>query len=374
MGTNSVSLDGANIESVGVDIRKKQKTICPRQRVQMAVFMKAKLKGENKFTDLETWQGKTDANKNGKLEFNEFAFHSEQGTFDDHGWFSPSTNLLTTVSTEFQLKTVYKRRPDKFSLDTTYKPDYECIKGGGQSGRPGTSGSYGAPGQSGQSGSNGSQGTDGNSGGSGGEGGDGGDGPQIQAYLSYVKTPFYDKLIAIRLDGDVKDFLLIMPEAKFILTAQGGHGGNGGPGGRGGGGGNGGSGNPPGRGGNGGAGGPGGKGGKGGKGGHVEVFFPEKYPELAKALLVNVAGGTGGLPGLAGTGGRGGAGGTGVRGESTGSGGSSLRTTPPPGERGKDGLAGNNGPGGAAGPEGTVHTQTADITSYFSEYSGVQIQ
>ena len=50
---------------------------------------------------------------------------------------------------EFEIKTVYKKRPDKFSFTTKYKPDYQCIKGGGKSGQAGTPGSSGPRGQRG---------------------------------------------------------------------------------------------------------------------------------------------------------------------------------------------------------------------------------
>ena len=37
-GKDALSLEKADVRQMGVDIRKSQKTICPRARVQMAVF------------------------------------------------------------------------------------------------------------------------------------------------------------------------------------------------------------------------------------------------------------------------------------------------------------------------------------------------
>ena len=43
-GKNTLDLEGADVRSMGVDIRKREKTICPRERVQMAVFADLVLK------------------------------------------------------------------------------------------------------------------------------------------------------------------------------------------------------------------------------------------------------------------------------------------------------------------------------------------
>src|SRR2546423_777309 len=70
VGANTVDLEGADVKSMGVDIRKTQKTICPREPVQMAVFMEVKLKDEDKAQKLESWSGKGHlVNKNNKLSF-----------------------------------------------------------------------------------------------------------------------------------------------------------------------------------------------------------------------------------------------------------------------------------------------------------------
>src|SRR5262245_29633785 len=88
-GRNTVSLEKAEIKSMSVDIRKQAKTICPREKVQMAVFVKAVLEDEKEVLSIETWEGDENASRNDKLEFDEFAFHSNLGAFDKNGWFSP---------------------------------------------------------------------------------------------------------------------------------------------------------------------------------------------------------------------------------------------------------------------------------------------
>src|SRR5439155_940834 len=141
VGANTVDLEGADVQTMGVDIRKQQKTICPREPVQMAVFMEAKLKGDEKAKKIETWSGKGHlVNKHDKLYFADFAFFSDQGNFDDDGWFNPKTDLTATVGKEMELKTAFKKRPDKFSFTTKYKPDYLCIKGASASGSHGSGG------------------------------------------------------------------------------------------------------------------------------------------------------------------------------------------------------------------------------------------
>ena len=239
-GTNTVDLENAQVESMSVDIRKDQKTICPREPVQMGVFAKVMLEGESQPKEVETWEGTGSVNKNDRLDFTEFAFHSEQGSFNDEGWFTPNPNLLATVSTEFELTTAYKRRPDKFTFTTSYKPDYACIQSGGMDGEggrmgnAGTAGPTGTDGKYGSDSSAGGDGTDGGPGTPGGMGSTGGNGPRITVMATMVKTSFYDKLVAIRLSGGVDDFLLIHPEQTVTISAMGGPGGPGGQGGAGG--------------------------------------------------------------------------------------------------------------------------------------------
>jgi len=365
-GTNTVDLENAEVKSMSVDIRKEQKTICPRESVQMAVFAEVMMKDEAQAQSFETWEGRGSVNKNDKLDFPEFAFHSPQGSFDADGWFTPDSNLLTTVSTEFELTTAYKRRPDKFTFKMTYKPDYGCISSGGTSGEGGRAGNGGSPGPNGNDGSYGSDsapggnGTDGGPGTPGGTGSGGANGPRIEVVATMVKTGFYDKLVAVRLTGAVDDFLLFHPEQTVTVMATGGPGGPGGQGGPGGAGGRGGSGNPGGSGGNGGPGANGGNGGNGGAGGEISLTFDSRFPELAQLIRLDVTGGSGGPAGSGGTGGRGGSSGTGL-GQSTS------------GSSGSDGSMGNPGTAGQVGASGNATAQAGDVASAFAGMEGITV-
>jgi hypothetical protein len=371
-GKDTVNLDKADIKSMSVDIRKERKTICPREQVQMAVFADVILDGEKEKKSFETWAGRGSVNKNDKLDFVEFAFHSELGQFDRDGWFAPSNNILATTDKEFEIKTVFKKQPDKFSFTTKYKPDYQCIKGGGGGGQPGNGGNGGPSGESGRDGQLGSDsqsggsGSQGGAGGPGGDGGNGGAGPRIQALATMVKTPFYDKLVAITLTGDVDDFLLAPVDQPVVLRATGGAGGAGGPGGSGGRGGSGGGGNPGGMGGSGGQGGNAGRGGNGGPGGSIDLVFDARYPDLASAIHLDVSGGPAGEAGAPGHGGTGGSGGNGI----TPSG---STQSAPSGQRGNDGPGGASGSPGQRGPDGHASAHPGRAADAFAGLQGVTL-
>lgn len=369
-GKDTVDLEKADVASMSVDIRKERKTICPREQVQMAVFADIMLDGDKDKRSFETWAGRGNVNKNDKLDFPEFAFHSEQGKFDDEGWFAPNTDVLSTVDREYEIKTVFKRRPDKFSFSTKYKPDYQCIKGGGKSGQAGSDGSAGSGGQSGGSGSSGSSSSPGGSGSSGGPGGPGGDGgnggagPHVVAYATMVKTAYYDKLVAIRISGDLDDFLLAPVDQPIVLRANGGPGGAGGAGGHGGQGGSGASGNPGGRGGDGAGGGSGGKGGTGGPGGSIDLIFDARFGDLGNSIKLDVSGGAAGEAGPPGSGGGGGSGGSGM----TPSG---AAQSAPSGQRGNDGPRGGSAAAGQRGPDGHASSHAGKVGDRFAGVAGV---
>jgi hypothetical protein len=371
-GKDMVDLSKADVQSMNVDIRKEQKTICPREQIQMAVFADVVLEGEKAKKSFETWSGRAGVNKNDKLDFVDFAFQSDQGQFDKDGWFAPGNDLLATADKEFEIKAVFKKQPDKFSFSTKYKPDYQCIKSGGKSGQPGRAGSDGPSGPGGQSGQFGSQsqgggaGSQGGPGGPGGDGANGGAGPHVQAYVTMVKTPFYDKLVAVKLAGDTDDFLLAPPDQPLVIRATGGAGGPGGSGGSGGHGGSGGSGNPGASGGGGGQGGNGGRGGLGGPGGSIDLVYDARYPELANLIQLDVSGGDGGEAGPAGRGGNGGGGGSGI----TPSG---STQSAPGGQHGPDGPGGANGSGGQRGPNGRASAHAGRVADAFSGLGAVTL-
>ena len=97
-GNDTISLEKAEVKSMAVDLRRQNKTICPREAVQMAVFAEVVLEGDKSAKQVETWAGHGDVNKNDKLDFVDFAFHSEQGKFDRDGWFAPNPDLRATVA------------------------------------------------------------------------------------------------------------------------------------------------------------------------------------------------------------------------------------------------------------------------------------
>jgi hypothetical protein len=339
LGKDSVDLSKADVQSMSVDIRKERKTICPREPVQMAIFIDAILDGEKEKKSFETYTGHSEANKNDKLEFVDFAFNSELGGFDKDGWFAPNPSMLASVDKEFLIKTVYKKRPDKFSFDTKYKPDYQCIKGGGKGGEAGASGGSGSPGQSGHDGQYGSdsqsggQGSAGGQGSPGADGSNGGAGPHIVAFATYAKTSFYDKLVAIKIGGDLDDFLLAPIDQPLVLSASGGSGG---------------------------------KGGSGGAGGTLELVFDARYPDLANLFKLDVSGGAGGDAGSAGNGGSGGGSGSGITPQGS-------QSSVASGQRGSDGSNGGSGAPGQKGPDGHGSTKAGAVADHFSGLAGVTL-
>jgi hypothetical protein len=367
VGRNSVDLSEADVKSVSVDLRKDAKTICPRQAVQMAVFANVMLKGEKQAKNFETYIGGDEANRNDKLEFSDFAFYSDMGAFDEHGRFAPQRDLRLSLDKEFEIKTAYKRRPDKFTFASKYKPDYACIKAGGGNGKGGIAGRQGPSGQGGSSGqygganSVGGRGGSGSNGGPGGNGSDGQPGPNIKGFATLVKTPFYEKLVAVRVSGDVDDLLLFPSDQPFTLAALGGAGGAGGSGGNGGSGGGGGAGFVGGDGGSGGMGGPGGQGGRGGPGGSIELTLDPAFPELGQLIKVDVSGGAAGAAGRGGSAGSAGSGGSG-----TGQGAQS-------GQRGAAGTGGTEGTAGMPGPEGRAGVAAGPVNDRFADISALTL-
>jgi hypothetical protein len=349
----TVNMDKYEIQTMRADIRRTEKAICPREPVQMAVFATGehKKRKKKKTKELETWSGDPSTNRIGKMGFDEFEFGSDQGTVDENGFFHPVADVLATADSGFKITTAYKENPGKFYFENEYKPDYRCITavgGQGPHGEAGMSGSMGASGQSGSSGSSekaGGAGGDGGAAGNGTSAGNGGPGPNLSAYATIVQTDQYDKLVLVRITGDVEDTVLVHPDRTLTIRATGGPGGMGGHGGQGGSGGSGGSGNPGGQGGNGGAGGIGGNGGQGGPGGTIHFVYDERFPELAQVVHLDVSGGPAGGAGGAGAGGSGGSAGS-AQGEGAAA-----------GTRGADGPGGQPGGPGIPGPDGEAHSE-----------------
>jgi hypothetical protein len=366
VGKNSVDLSEAQMQKMDVGLRKQEPTICPREKIQMIVTADVLLKGDKQAKHLETYQGGAGANKNDKMEFSDFTFASNLGQVDQFGFLTPNQDVLASTDKQFEIVTAFKREPTKFNVTQKYKPSYECIKDAGQGGKPGEDGQDGSSGGAGQAGAYG--GTD-NVGGRGAQGGpgnpgasgtDGGNGPNVVAYATIVKTPFYDKLVAIKVTGDVEDFVLVPVGQPVTIRANGGAGGAGGAGGNGGNGGSGGSGAAGGDGGNGGQGGQGGQGGRGGQGGAIELTYDVGHPELAQQIKLDASGGAAGEAGPQGNGGSGGSGG------SAGQGGTA-------GAQGTQGPNGAQGAAGTAGPNGHANAHPGSVADKFSGLNGITL-
>jgi hypothetical protein len=346
---------------MSVDIRKKAKTLCPYEITQLAVFVTV-VDSDNpsEFVDLETWQGDPSGRHNGKLDFDNFAFHSGEGRIDEHGYFHPEGGVLATAANEYGLDIVLKKQPDKFSFHTNYKPDYRCLRGSyhdGEGGVPGISGNPGARGQDGSYGGEepGGHATDGGPGSPGAAGGPGRDGDQVRVSATWVKTAFYDKLIGLVVESSHgREVYLAHPQQQLVITANGGFGGGGGAGGPGGSGGSGGSGKPGGNGGNGGNGAQGGSGGNGGSGGTIEMTIDSRFPELEGLFQLVAQGGEGGAGGLGGSEGSGGHEGS-------------------DGIRGEQGHAGNPGRQGAHGQLGRTLVRHGDVSALFGGLTGIEL-
>jgi len=366
-GVNTLRLQDARVDAMEVEIGSGARVICPRQPMQMHVAVSAQWPGQAAPATYDTWRGGPGMRRNGKLDFADFGFASEQGRFDEWGWFQPNPDILATVDSGFTLVTQLLHPTAQLTQTQHYDADYSCIVSIGAPGAPGRAGTDGSPGGSGGSASNGQRGGDGGGGENGGPGGNGYDGPQVRIYATYVRTQRHPKLLAVRMRGDMNDFVLAPADRPLALVARGGQGGRGGSGGAGGEGGSGGSGSSAsddrngGQGGSGGDGGPGGSGGDGGVGGNggaIELIYDARYPELAQQLLIDVDGGLPGEGGAAGSPGRGGSGGFG----SGGSGGS-----------GNSGNSGNYGRYGSAGQAGRAQADAGEVAQYFRSIPGIEL-
>jgi hypothetical protein len=373
-GTATVDISRATVRRMTVGLRKdmQAQTICPREQTQLVVAMTVVPEGGSTEKTYETYAGRGAVNKNDHLEFTPFAFESEQGKFDAEGWFAPIQSVAATAGKEFVVRATYTLNPTVYSYTYKWKPDYACITATGSAGEAGFAGGpggQGAPGRPGDGGgvmSSGGDGQDGAKGITGGDGSSGGLGPKILAEATYVKTPFYDKLIAIKLIGGVNDLLFVVPGRPFVIHANGGPGGSGGVGGKGGTGGPGAAGNPGGHGGIGGTGGTGGKGGNGGAGGTIDLLYDARFPDLATAITLDVAGGQGASGGKGGPGGEPGPGGKGMAPVNS-------PQVPVDGAKGHEGNDGSPGYPGRQGQNGSVAVHSGTVGAAFAGLADVTV-
>jgi hypothetical protein len=358
VGENTVTLQGAEVLSMQTDIRRPVKRICPREPVQMWVRVEARLEDQNSPARLETWAGDREARRNGFLDFGNFVFSSGQGTVDEHGWYHPRRDMLATADQGYQIQSAFRYRPDRFSETLRLEPEYGCVREGGGVGAPGSAGRAGSNGRGGTT-YRGLSGEPGEPGSPGQDGADGGHGPRLRAYATLVRTRFYDRLMAIRIEGTEGDSVLALPDASVTLLARGGAGGAGGAGGDGGRGAQGSAGRPGAPGGSGGPGGAGGHGGRGGDGGTIELIYDARFPDLQRLIRPDVAGGSGGPGGSGGSGGSGGAGGVGRDGSRNGS-------------QGRYGIAGSSGYSGRSGTAGSASVRSGPVADRFRGLPGIR--
>jgi hypothetical protein len=273
----------------------------------------------------------------------------------------PDPDVLKSVENGFDATIIYTPEP-RFTFKLSFPPEYSCFNGffdGGAGGGGGTGG---------DSGEIGDVGIDGRDGDPGGDGGHGGNGGRVTAYVTLVKTHYYDRLLAVFANDR---FFLAPADRKIVFGASGGAGGGGGAGGHGGRGGNqhtqsqdnvdsNGSKTTVivgiGRAGNGGGGGNGGNGGDGGNGGEVDVTYDGDLPELLDLIEVDVSGGT------AGSGGSGGG---------AGSGGLSPAVQNP--QKGADGQPGHGGFEGHPGQEGRAIVRAGKVRDRFRALPGLTL-
>jgi hypothetical protein len=189
----------------------------------------------------------------------------------------------------------------------------------------------------------------------------GGDGPDVTVHLGMGRSPFYEKLLVVRMDVGTSipyymlyDARAIPPADWLTIESRGGRGGAGDAGRRGRDGRAGASGCPAQAGGPGGDGGDGGPGAPGGRGGRVSIVVPVEQPFLAGLVVARGFGGPGGPGGAAGAGGEGGKGGQGVLGADN-----KRCADAAAGTAGRNGAPGSVGRDGRRGPRHNIYTVPA---------------
>ena len=154
-GVNTVALQQARVDAMEVEIGTGARVICPRQPLQMHVAVSAQLPGQAAPATYDTWRGVPGMRRNGKLDFANFAFSSDQGRFDEWGWFEPNPDILATVDSGFTIVTELLHPSAGLSDRRHYDADYSCIVSAGVPGAPGRGGTDGSSGASGGSGGSG---------------------------------------------------------------------------------------------------------------------------------------------------------------------------------------------------------------------------
>ena len=344
-----VDLRDAHVVQVYLGAKGARQSFCPGEAAPLDVVIDAVLPGDDRTTRFHThredlWDWLFDPVT--------LRMASAQGSIDEEAIFHASRDPL--VSANGYLIDLHTSGP---AFGLRFPPSYECVTTFGSTGRIGESGRDGERGpwtvdepMAGQTG---------------GDGGAGGPGPSFRVFVTWVRTPYYPKLLAAVAEAGFDGVALAPPDRALTITARGGDGGAGGRGGPG---------APgqyecrwnrrkkehsaclptvdlkP------GFGGTGGAGGEGGTGGELEVHVDRRYPEIAERLALDVRGGAGGI------GGRGGAGGNNAVSSQY-----AMKS-----EESEFGTPGRAGANGAAGANGTSRIVFDDIAPVFARVKTIE--
>ena len=196
LGPSTLDLSRWTITKMNVGAVGDPVALCPGERIQLSIVAELKHKERDKVRTAQTYQGTGPGlGGRGKLGFDSFAMQSQQGSFDAHGWFTPSPDPFVSVD-GFTLDVEHTPNPEH-AASLVYKPRYDCISVAGRAGTSGSAGSSGAPGGVGKQGKYGGSsdaggpGGDGASGGAGGSGTAGAAGPTLTAWATVVRTPHH---------------------------------------------------------------------------------------------------------------------------------------------------------------------------------------
>ena len=112
-GNATIDLSRAQLRRMNVQLRKPEQTVCPREQVQLGIFLTAVPENGKDEKTFETWVGRGAVNKNDRLAFTDFSFETAQGQVDKDGWLAPQEQLQATAGQEIAVKVTYN--PSRFS-------------------------------------------------------------------------------------------------------------------------------------------------------------------------------------------------------------------------------------------------------------------
>ncbi|MFO0631694.1 MAG: hypothetical protein U0168_02455 [Nannocystaceae bacterium] len=214
----AVDMEKVDVDAIALELPGTPTTWCPGQSGSFTVVAQGTERRGGKAVTLRTApEGTTGSALRGKMDLVEFAMAARGGTVE-RGVFTASGDPFAALL-GYDLRATYRNETDETTV-VHLDPVYGCIRGAGSSGLAGEWGEGGYAGSdAGQAGS------------AGGPGGNGGPGPRIVAYATLVRTPKYDRMGLLRIEGDVEQLTLFDPAEGITVIASGGVGGTGGSGG-----------------------------------------------------------------------------------------------------------------------------------------------